>query len=70
MIHDLALLGLECKEAGWTEQEGDKEFLAARVQELLLEKADMLRQYFSIYIDKNGFLKSLPILIGKKIKIQ
>ncbi|XP_058799424.1 DNA mismatch repair protein Mlh1 [Phymastichus coffea] len=62
-IKDLAVLGLDCEEAGWTEEIGEKEELAERVQELLLEKADMLRQYFSIYIDKKGQLKSLPILL-------
>ena len=59
------MLGLESDEAGWTEEDGKKEELAERVQELLLEKADMLRQYFSIVIDKKGNLKSLPILLGK-----
>jgi DNA mismatch repair protein MLH1 len=62
------MLGLECEEAGWTESAGDKKELAKLAQELLLEKADMLRQYFSIYIDKKGYLKSLPILLGKFIE--
>lgn len=61
----MALLGLDLEEAGWTEDAGAKEDLAERVGELLLEKADMLRQYFSIYIDKRGYLKSLPLLLGK-----
>lgn len=63
------MLGLECEEAGWSQEVGDKEELAMRVQELLLEKADLLRQYFSIYIDKNGRLKSLPLLLGKDISV-
>lgn len=65
LLRDLALLGLDSKEAAWSEELGEKAQLAEKVQELLMEKADMLRQYFSIYIDKNGYLKSLPYLLGK-----
>lgn len=60
------MLGLETKDAGWSEEDGKKEDLAMRVQELLLEKADMMKEYFSIVIDKNGNLKSLPILLGER----
>lgn len=63
-INELALVGLDHEEAGWSQEAGDKEVLAMSAQGLLLEKADMLRQYFSIYIDKNGNLKSLPYLLG------
>ncbi|KAJ8682995.1 hypothetical protein QAD02_018787 [Eretmocerus hayati] len=69
-IHELAMLGLECKEAGWSQEHGDRAELAMSVQELLLEKADMLSQYFSIYIDKNGCLKSLPILLENYLPSQ
>lgn len=58
-------MGLETEEAGWTEEDGPKEELATSVKELLLEKADMMKEYFSIVIDKKGNLKSLPILLDK-----
>lgn len=64
-IYDLALLGLETKDAGWTKEDGKKEDLAKSVEELLLEKADMMKEYFSIVIDKKGNLKSLPILLDQ-----
>ncbi|XP_031847500.1 DNA mismatch repair ATPase Mlh1 [Nomia melanderi] len=64
-VYDLALLGLDTEEAGWTEEDGTKEELATSVKELLLEKADMLKEYFSIVIDKKGNLKSLPVLLEK-----
>ncbi|XP_046622766.1 DNA mismatch repair protein Mlh1 isoform X1 [Neodiprion virginianus] len=64
-LSDLAMLGLETEEAGWTEEDGEKEELANSVKELLLEKADMMNEYFSIIIDKKGMLKSLPILLDK-----
>ncbi|XP_043497332.1 DNA mismatch repair protein Mlh1 [Polistes fuscatus] len=64
-LYDLAMLGLETEEAGWTEEDGPKEELAISVKELLLEKADMMKEYFSIVIDKKGNLKSLPILLDK-----
>lgn len=58
------MLGLDTEEAGWTEDDGPKDELAARVKELLLEKADLLNDYFSINIDKRGNIKSLPVLLG------
>ncbi|XP_076651260.1 DNA mismatch repair ATPase Mlh1 [Halictus rubicundus] len=64
-VYELALLGLESSEAGWTEDDGKKEDLATSVKELLFEKADMLKEYFSIVIDKRGNLKSLPVLLEK-----
>ncbi|KOX80229.1 DNA mismatch repair protein Mlh1 [Melipona quadrifasciata] len=64
-LYDIAMLGLDTEEAGWTEEDGPKEELATNVKELLLEKADMLKEYFSIVIDKKGNLKSLPVLLEK-----
>lgn len=64
-LYDLAMLGLNTEEAGWTEGDGPKEELATSVKELLLEKADMLKEYFSIVIDRKGNLKSLPLLLEK-----
>lgn len=58
-------MGLETEEAAWNESYGTKEDLAENVKELMMEKADMLREYFSIIVDKKGNLKSLPILIGE-----
>lgn len=59
------MIALDTGETGWTEEDGPKEELASRVKELLLEKADMMNEYFSIVIDKLGNLKSLPVLLGK-----
>ncbi|CAK9807844.1 DNA mismatch repair protein Mlh1 [Anthophora quadrimaculata] len=64
-LYDLAMLGLDSEEAGWTEDDGPKQELATSVKELLLEKTEMLREYFSIVIDKRGNLKSLPVLLEK-----
>ncbi|XP_018358636.1 PREDICTED: DNA mismatch repair protein Mlh1 [Trachymyrmex cornetzi] len=64
-LFDLAMIALDSEETGWTEEDGPKEELAARVKELLLEKADMMNEYFSIVMDKVGNLRSLPILLDK-----
>lgn len=63
------MLGLNTEEAGWTEGDGPKEELATSVKELLLEKADMLKEYFSIVIDRKGNLKSLPLLLGESTSL-
>ncbi|XP_070526822.1 DNA mismatch repair protein Mlh1 isoform X2 [Cardiocondyla obscurior] len=64
-LFDLAMIALNSGETGWTEEDGPKEELAARVKELLLEKADMMNEYFSIVMDKLGNLRSLPVLLDK-----
>ncbi|XP_012063394.1 PREDICTED: DNA mismatch repair protein Mlh1 [Atta cephalotes] len=64
-LFDLAMIALDSGETGWTEEDGPKEELAARVKELLLEKADMMNEYFSVVMDKVGNLRSLPVLLDK-----
>ncbi|XP_050306304.1 DNA mismatch repair protein Mlh1 [Anthonomus grandis grandis] len=66
-IKELALLGLDLPETGWTEEDGPKEELANRINEILIEKSPMLNEYFSLNIDSSGMLKSLPILLDKYI---
>lgn len=58
------MIALDSGETGWIEEDGPKDELAARVKELLLEKADMMNEYFSIVMDKVGNLRSLPVLLG------
>ncbi|CAG9770714.1 unnamed protein product [Ceutorhynchus assimilis] len=62
-IKDLALLGLDLPEAGWTEEDGPKTELAEKVTEILTQKRQMLNEYFSLDIDSEGKLNTLPILI-------
>lgn len=62
-IYELALLALECEESGWTEEDGPKDELAAYIVNLLKGKATMLLDYFSLEIDKEGCLLTLPLLL-------
>lgn len=66
-IKDLALLGLDLPDTGWTEADGSKDELAIRISEILTEKGPMLREYFSVNIGPNGMLESLPILLGAAV---
>lgn len=66
-IEQLSLLGLDLPETGWTEEDGPKEELAAQIKKILVEKSPMLNEYFSLEIDKSGMIKSLPILLGKRV---
>lgn len=66
-LNSLALLALNLPEAGWTLEDGDKEDLAKRVAEILIEKGEMLNEYFSVDVDKNGNLKSLPLILDKHV---
>jgi DNA mismatch repair protein MLH1 len=52
--HTQVLLALELEEkaSGWTQDDGPKEELAEDIAELLLDKAELLRDYFSIGISK------------------
>ncbi|XP_033104160.1 DNA mismatch repair protein Mlh1-like [Anneissia japonica] len=66
-IHDLALLALDSDKSGWTEADGTKEELAKYITDLLSSNADMLRDYFSIDINKEEMLCSLPLLLDNYV---
>jgi DNA mismatch repair protein MLH1 len=62
-ISELALLALNAPNSGWTPEDGPKEELAEYVLKILNEKSAMLADYFSLEIDTDGNLKSLPMLL-------
>ncbi|CAH3116955.1 unnamed protein product [Porites lobata] len=62
-VYELAMLALDCEESGWTEEDGPKDELAAYIVNLLKGKAAMLLDYFSLEIDKEGHLLTLPLLL-------
>lgn len=63
-VSELALLALEQPESGWTPEDGDRNELAQSVNNILIRNAEMLLCYFGLEIDKEGILKSVPILLG------
>lgn len=63
-IKELAILALNNKESGWCEQDGPIDELTENVKEVLLQKADMLKEYYRISISSSGYLESLPLLLG------
>ncbi|XP_005184469.1 DNA mismatch repair protein Mlh1 [Musca domestica] len=62
-VKDLIKLALDTPESGWTEEDGDKEELAQRASEILIEKSPIMREYFSMNINSNGELETIPCLI-------
>ena len=64
-LYQLAMLSLETEQTGWTQSDGPKNELAQFVVELLKSKAEMLLDYFSIEIDDDGNLLTLPLLLSK-----
>ena len=62
-IDQLGLLALEQKESGWTEGDGTKSELSGFMVKLLKNKAAMLDDYFSIEIDDDGNLCTVPLLL-------
>lgn len=66
-LKDLILFYLELPESGWTEVDGPREDLAISMTDLLKEKAAMLDDYFSIEIDSDGSLHTLPLIIDKYV---
>lgn len=62
-LYELAMIALDSEEAGWTEADGSKDELAHSVKELLLSKAEMLEDYFSMEIDSDGNLTSIPLIL-------
>lgn len=64
-IKELAVLALNNKESGWCEQDGSIDELAENVQDALVQKSDMLKEYFAMSITSDGYLESLPLILGK-----
>ncbi|ORX79020.1 hypothetical protein BCR32DRAFT_234585 [Anaeromyces robustus] len=64
-IYDLLMISLEAEEEenGWDENLQSKEEIAENITQLLIEKREMLLEYFSITIDQKGNLETLPILL-------
>lgn len=60
----LAKLALDnTEESGWTEADGNKTELANFVVRILKEKRGMLDDYFSLKIDENGDVITIPALL-------
>jgi len=51
-VHELAVLALDSADSGWTPSDGQKPDLAQFVVDLLVSKADMLADYFSLQISQ------------------
>nr|CAI5844906.1 unnamed protein product [Callosobruchus analis] len=66
-VFELAMICLDMPESGWTPEDGDKNELARRVSEILVDKSEMLKDYFSVGVDTEGNLFSIPILIDDYI---
>lgn len=66
-ISELALIALDQPDSGWSEGDGSKEDLAAYIKTLLLSKAEMLQEYFSMEIDSEGRLCTLPYLLDQYV---
>nr|CAD7452642.1 unnamed protein product [Timema tahoe] len=64
-LYDLARMALDCEECGWKETDGTKEEIATIVVDHLVTRAAMLDDYFSMQIDGEGNLKSIPYLVDK-----
>lgn len=66
-IYELVLLALNSPESGWSPEDGSKEDLAKYATDLLMNKAEMLLDYFSVEINKNGELTAVPLLLDNYI---
>ena len=66
-LAELVRLVLDTPESGWEPDDGDKDELAKYTSDLLLSKADMLMDYFSIEINGSGELTAIPILLDNYV---
>lgn len=66
-IYELAMLALDLDESGWTEADGPKADLAKYIVDFLSSKSEMLMDYFSIEIDNDGNVLTIPMLLDDYI---
>jgi DNA mismatch repair protein MLH1 len=64
-IKDFIMVALDEEEAqnGWPDNMKPKEVIAQSIANILIERADMLHEYFSLRVSSKGELLSLPMLI-------
>lgn len=66
-INDIVLVALDFPSSGWSPSAGSKEQIAGDVSKLLTARREMLDEYFSITIDPEGRLSTLPCLLPNHI---
>lgn len=66
-VYDLAMLALDLEESGWTEADGPKEDLAKYIVDFLGSKREMLQDYFSLDIDQDERLCTVPMLLDNYV---
>lgn len=57
------MIALDCKESGWTAEDGSKNLLAHRVSKILIEKEAIMKEYFGLKINNEGDIETIPILL-------
>lgn len=62
-VYDVVLEALKNPKNGYDEEDGPKEQLADEIKTLLITNGPMLAEYFSIDIDSEGNLRTLPLLL-------
>ncbi|XP_014250144.1 DNA mismatch repair protein Mlh1 isoform X2 [Cimex lectularius] len=62
-LTELAMIGLEDPISCWKEEDGDKSMIADSVTNLLIDKREMLIDYFSIEIDRDKNLCTIPLIL-------
>jgi len=60
-LHELAVLALDSADSGWSPSDGPKQELAQFAVDLLVSKADMLADYFSLQISQVSQLLSVSL---------
>jgi len=58
------MIALELPESGYQEEDRPKEELARDATQILVSRALMLNDYFSIEIDTDANILSIPLLLG------
>lgn len=66
-LSELALLALQNPESGWTEEDGPMHELVDRIVEILISKAPIMKEYFSLCITEDAMLESIPVVINDYI---
>ncbi|EGD72233.1 hypothetical protein PTSG_00253 [Salpingoeca rosetta] len=62
-VYDLILAALDSPDANWQPEDGPKPQLAEFITDFLKEKAEMLSEYFGLFVNQDGELERLPALL-------
>lgn len=68
-VSGLARIYMDSEDSEWVEEDGDKNDLCAKVEEILVSKRMILKEYFGLNVSESGAIRTIPQLLEKHVPV-